>query len=279
MSNAVSLKTEKSEKPSKPHKARVLLCFTAIVCFIVSQLPVDLRFNRQHGKYFSMLSLQCDSDCTDAGSFTSSACKWHFYVNLDTCRMYIYENNRLVGYLFVSGGKPASPAPCGRYRGSVSSVGNENSTVFNIHTPWQIYHIYKVSDTRYSGMIAGAVNFSEGDLYLSDNDFLSLCRIIRSDVPPNDSIAFTISIKCDSYDETLYFPEIRNGMRGHRVYAAQHALRKLGYYAARPDGIFDKATESAVKNFQKDTCLFATGVINLSTYNKLLSVCHFDELL
>ncbi len=58
-------------------------------------------------------------------------------------------------------------------------------------------------------------------------------------------------------------------MNDDQIKNAQEMLQGLGYKPGRTDGYFSSDTERAVKEFQKDTKLDATGVINTETALKL----------
>ena len=68
------------------------------------------------------------------------------------------------------------------------------------------------------------------------------------------------------------FPTIRRGSRGEYVTLAQSKLKQLGYNIGNSgiDGIFGKATEAAVKQFQRDWELKEDGIIGPKTWAQLL---------
>lgn len=68
------------------------------------------------------------------------------------------------------------------------------------------------------------------------------------------------------------FPTIRRGSRGEYVTLAQTKLKQLGYNIGNSgiDGIFGKATEAAVKQFQRDWELKEDGIIGPKTWAQLL---------
>lgn len=53
------------------------------------------------------------------------------------------------------------------------------------------------------------------------------------------------------------------------MYGAQQRLSLLGYYTGDITGTMDENTVAAVKKFQKDEALFAYGVIDNTTKNRL----------
>jgi len=65
--------------------------------------------------------------------------------------------------------------------------------------------------------------------------------------------------------------ELKLDMLGERVRSVQIMLHGIGYEPKREDGYFDEATEAAVKSFQTDNGLDATGVIDSETAQMLES--------
>ena len=62
---------------------------------------------------------------------------------------------------------------------------------------------------------------------------------------------------------------LRNGSRGDEVRELQDALKELGYYTGKIDGIFGKATRKAVILFQRETGLEPDGLAGPDTLAKL----------
>lgn len=65
-------------------------------------------------------------------------------------------------------------------------------------------------------------------------------------------------------------PTIRRGDVGSTVADAQRRLRAYGYDVA-PDGVFGRITEAAVKGFQVKRGIPGTGVIDATTWSRLLA--------
>lgn len=59
------------------------------------------------------------------------------------------------------------------------------------------------------------------------------------------------------------------GSRGNEVKAIQQELKDRGIYNGSVDGIFGKATQDAVKKFQKQQNLTADGIVGAATLKKL----------
>ncbi len=70
--------------------------------------------------------------------------------------------------------------------------------------------------------------------------------------------------------ESQPFRELKDGMIGSDVYRVQTALKALGYYMGWCDGRYGENTKKAVLAFQKDYNLARTGIVNMSTWKKLM---------
>ena len=64
-------------------------------------------------------------------------------------------------------------------------------------------------------------------------------------------------------------PTLREGSHGHEVLVLQQALQNAGYTIKKVNGIFDKDTERAVAEFQRDSKIKITGVVNNATWRAL----------
>ena len=64
-------------------------------------------------------------------------------------------------------------------------------------------------------------------------------------------------------------PTLRTGSHGHEVLGLQQALQKAGYKIKTADGVFGKETERAVAEFQRDSKIKITGIVNNATWRAL----------
>ena len=64
-------------------------------------------------------------------------------------------------------------------------------------------------------------------------------------------------------------PTLRAGSHGHEVLVLQQALQKAGYKIKSADGVFGKETERAVAEFQRDSKIKITGIVNNATWRPL----------
>lgn len=68
---------------------------------------------------------------------------------------------------------------------------------------------------------------------------------------------------------TFGFRTLVDGSRGSDVQEVQKRLYNLGYYGGRFDGIYGAGTREAVKAFQRENGLQATGIVDEATYRAL----------
>ena len=69
---------------------------------------------------------------------------------------------------------------------------------------------------------------------------------------------------------TLQRPVLEIGSTGVEVSELQATLKLLGYYTGPVNGTYSEETAAAVSAFQTDAGLSANGVVNQSTWNRLL---------
>ncbi len=71
----------------------------------------------------------------------------------------------------------------------------------------------------------------------------------------------------------------REGDSGQEILAVQQRLRSLGYAVGKQDGVFHPLTASAVRAFQQQQGLQATGVVDEGTYQKLMGQAQSSAVL
>ena len=72
-------------------------------------------------------------------------------------------------------------------------------------------------------------------------------------------------------------PTLREGSHGHDVLVLQQALQRAGYNIKNTDGVFDKDTERAVAEFQRDQKMKITGIVNHATWRALKNAPSADS--
>jgi lipoprotein-anchoring transpeptidase ErfK/SrfK len=181
---------------------------------------------------------------------------WHLHINLDSCIMYVYKNGELVKTYPVSGGKPSTPSPVGTWRIIGKDTWGEGfgGAWLAINVPWGKYGIHGT----YYPWFVGKSNSSKGCIRMQNKDVRELYKM----VPHGTSVTIVQS--------SPVFRVLKNGHFGSDVKKVQAALKKLGYYKGGTDGKFGTGLQYAVQKFQKTNKLRATGIVNRSTWDRIL---------
>ena len=181
---------------------------------------------------------------------------WHLFVDLDQKIMYVYRDGELVKKYGVSGGKPSSPSPLGTWRIISKDTWGEGfgGAWLGFNVPWGQYGIHGTKEP----WAIGRSNNSKGCIRMKNEDVRELYKL----VPYNTPVTII-------YENIPFYP-MRDGDVGSDVLAVEKALKKLGYYHGSEDGIFGSALKKAVMEFQKDNKLYVTGVVNNSTYERIM---------
>jgi cell division protein FtsL len=181
---------------------------------------------------------------------------YYIYINLDNCMMYVYKNGELIKIYPVSGGKTATPSPFGTWKIAVKEDWGEGfgGAWMGLSVPWGIYGMHGTVEPWF----LGKSNQSKGCIRMKNEDANELFKLV-----PYGTI---VRIE----QKNRIFRTLANGDVGSDVLEMQKALKKLGYYRGSPDGVFGDFLENRVRKFQKDNNLYQTGVINISTHDRVL---------
>jgi peptidoglycan hydrolase-like protein with peptidoglycan-binding domain len=76
------------------------------------------------------------------------------------------------------------------------------------------------------------------------------------------------------FSQGLRWPVVGPGARGERVVTIQYLLQQRGFHSVRADGAYGPVTTHAVKAFQRQHGLRASGVVSASTWNRLILTLH-----
>jgi hypothetical protein len=189
---------------------------------------------------------------------------YHIYVDLDNLLMYVYKDGEPVKTYEVSGGKPSSPSPIGTWRIISKDTWGEGfgGAWLGFNVPWGEFGIHGTKEP----WTIGRTNASKGCIRMRNEDVLELYRTV-----PHNTLVTIV------YENMPFYP-MRDGDRGSDVQTMERALKKLGYYHGSEDGVFGSSLRNAVMKFQKENRLYVTGVINNSTYEKILQLeKEYDE--
>jgi hypothetical protein len=192
----------------------------------------------------------------EVGYYISEKSPYHIFINLDEQKMYVYKDNILHKIYPVSGGKKKSPSPVGewviiekqRWGGSFGGAW------MGLNVPWGRYGIHGTKQP----WAVGQQNISGGCIRMKNED----ARDLYEYIPHGTKVIIAF--------ESQPFRNLKDGDIGSDVYKVQTALKQLGYYNNWCDGKFGEATKRAVLKFQDDFDLAETGIVNISTWEKLM---------
>lgn len=110
-----------------------------------------------------------------------------------------------------------------------------------------------------AGLTVDGISGSDRDVLYSDDAPYAPAEVEEETVEEETSAEETVSTE----------PEYKLGDENETVRAIQEQLAALGYFDIEITGYFGDYTEQAVMNFQLANNLWATGVVNQSTYDTL----------
>lgn len=191
-------------------------------------------------------------------SYISENSPYHIYINLDERIMYVFRNGELYKTYPVSGGKKNTPSPTGEWIIVHKSKwgGSFGGAWLGLNVPWGKYGIHGTNKP----WAVGQQNVSGGCIRMKNQDVRELYEYI-----PHGT---KVTIVHDSQP----FRNIKDGDIGSDVYKVQLALKALGYYNNLCDGKYGENTRKAVLAFQKDYNLARTGIVNISTWERLMTL-------
>lgn len=192
----------------------------------------------------------------EVGYYISERSPYHIYINLDEQIMYVYKNNILHKTYPVSGGKKKSPSPTGEWIIIEKERwgGSYGGAWMGLNVPWGKYGIHGTREP----WAVGRQNISGGCIRMKNEDARDLYEYILHGT--RVIIVF----------ENQPFRNLKSGDFGSDVYKLQTALKQLGYFNDWCNGKYGEGTKSAVLRFQEDFKLAKTGVVNISTWEKLM---------
>lgn len=181
---------------------------------------------------------------------------YHIHIDLDELKMYVYNGEQLVATYPVSGGSTYTPSPIGEWIVTSKDTWGEGfgGAWMGFNVPWGEYGIHGTECPWF----IGKSNSSKGCIRMYNKDVKELFKII-----PHGT---TVTI----VQENRTFRTLRNGDVGSDVKEVQVLLKELGYYVGYPDGIFGYYLENAIRKFQNDNKLWASGTVYKNAYNLII---------
>ncbi|MCG0313898.1 MAG: L,D-transpeptidase family protein [Calditerricola sp.] len=179
------------------------------------------------------------------------------HIDLWKRRLHVLENGVVIKTYPIGPGASATPTPIGEFRVVTKSRnwgGGFGTRWLGLNVPWGIYGIH---GTNRPHLIGGYV--SHGCIRMRNRDVEELYELI----PHGTRVV--IDGPLFGYAGVEYRKLVR-GDRGSLVVLVQNRLQAAGFYAGRCHGVFDGATEDAVKRFQRDWGMPVTGQVDWRDY-------------
>lgn len=217
------------------------LAILLLIVFIVKNMIIQVNFSL---------------DEMMAVNYISENSLYRIHINLDEQIMYVFKNNELYKTYPVSGGKNNSPSPTGDWIIVHKSKwgGNFGGAWMGLNVPWGKYGIHGTNKP----WAIGQQNVSGGCIRMNNEDAKELYEYI----PHGTKVTIVF--------ENQPFRNLKDGDFGSDVYKVQIALKSLGYFHNWCDGKYGDSTRKAVLSYQKDVKLAQTGIVNISTWEKLM---------
>ncbi|MDP5275863.1 L,D-transpeptidase family protein [Chengkuizengella axinellae] len=182
------------------------------------------------------------------------------YINLWKNELLVYQGNQIIEKFPISPGRYENPTPVGTFKVAEKALnwgGGFGTRWLGLDVPWGKYGIH---GTNKPWLIGTSV--SSGCIRMRNEDVEKLYKMI----PVGTKVEIDGPI--DGIDKKE-FKKLARGTSGNLVLILQQNLKSHGYYKGKANGIFDEATEIAVKKMQKDYGLPVTGVTTKREYRRL----------
>ncbi|MEG6584110.1 L,D-transpeptidase family protein [Dendrosporobacter sp. 1207_IL3150] len=177
-------------------------------------------------------------------------------INVSSRLLEVYNDGKVYKKYRIAVGKSDTPSPIGDWIVIWKSYrsGDIYGTRFMaLDVPWGGYGIHGTNQPWSIGNFA-----SKGCIRMRNKDVEELFEWVPIGTPVRIE-GRNLSLKRDLKFETS----------GADVVLLQRKLKALGYLEGRADGFFNRDTEQAVKRFQYDNGLKATGIVDQTTKNIL----------
>ena len=178
-------------------------------------------------------------------------------VDLDRKVLTLKRFTEIINAYRVAVGTPSTPTPVGDWQiiqKTRNPGGPFGTRWMRINVPWGGYGIHGTNDPESIGQAA-----SRGCIRMFNEQVNELYDI----VPLGTPVKITGEVFTGRILDVDSSP-------GPDVFEVKSILRTLGYYEGEVDGIYDQATQEAVRNFQRDFNLVADGVTGVDTYDALI---------
>lgn len=182
------------------------------------------------------------------------------YVNLWKNQLSLIKDGKTVAKFPIAPGSSRTPTPIGHFKVVKKSLnwgGGFGSRWMGLNVPWGKYGIHGTNRPYLVGR-----SVSSGCIRMRNSDVEKLY--------PRVPVGTPVDVDGPIFGVGKYRYRILSiGSKGTLVFLIQNHLRAAGYYKGRVDGIYDEATDQAVRKFQENRGLPITGNVGKAVYRAL----------
>ncbi|MBE5819853.1 MAG: hypothetical protein E7310_03425 [Clostridiales bacterium] len=199
----------------------------------------------------SALVLYINNDYIQTANYAQS--EYSILVDVESSKLYLLDNGRLVKNYSCSGGKWNTPSPIGTWKITKKAKWGEGfgGSWLGLNVPWGNFGIHGTLNPQSVGWAS-----SHGCIRMNNDEVAELYKVVP--------IGTKVTIVDGVYG--VFGKGLRNlksGMYGSDVMQIQKKLKELGYFLATPNGKFGAETERAVQKYCKANGLYSRKTIDI----------------
>ena len=180
--------------------------------------------------------------------------KFMILVDVENCRLYLFENGTCTHQYVISPGAWNTPSPLGLYKIIAKDTWGEGfgGSWLGFNCPWGSYGIH--GSLPYEAI---GYHESHGCIRMKNDKVRELYNIV-----PYGTKILIVDGPYGPFGQG--FRTLKMDDQGSDVLAVQKRLKKLGFYKYYPDGVFGPALLSSIHKFQASKKLYKRNIIGVS---------------
>ena len=199
----------------------------------------------------SALVLYTNKDYIQTSNYIES--EYSILVDVESSKLYLLDNGKLIKEYSCSGGKWNTPSPIGTWEIIQKAKWGEGfgGSWLGLNVPWGNFGIHGTLDIYSVGWAS-----SHGCIRMNNDEVAELYKFIP--------IGTRVTIVDGVYGAFgKGFRNLKSGMYGSDVMQIQEKLKDLGYFNGTPNGKFGAETEKAVQKYCETNGLYLRKTIDV----------------
>lgn len=199
----------------------------------------------------SALVLYIDKDYIQTANNVQS--EYYILVDVESSRLYLLDNGKLIKEYSCSGGKWNTPSPIGTWEITKKAKWGEGfgGSWLGLNVPWGDFGIHGTINPNSVGWAS-----SHGCIRMKNEEVAELYKLI-----PIGTRVTIVDGVYGAFGKGLR--NLKSGMYGSDVMCIQKRLKDLGYFLATPNGKFGTETEKAVQKYCEANNLYSRKNIDV----------------